>query len=614
MLKNTFSAVSKNKGKLMTENKKLKEWVKEMANMCRPERIVWIEGSEEEKIRLEKEAFLTGELIQLNQEKLPGCVYHRTAVNDVARTEHLTFICTKKQEDAGPTNNWMSPKDAYSKAKEIFSGSMKGRTMYVVPFSMGPIGSEFSKVGVELTDSIYVVLNMRIMTRIGKSVLEPLGKDGKFTECLHSKAELDINKRLILHFPQDNAIWSVGSGYGGNVLLGKKCLSLRIASYLARDEGWLAEHMLIMGIEEPDGHIEYIAAAFPSACGKTNLAMLVLPQGLKKKGYKIWTVGDDIAWMRIDTDGSLWAINPETGFFGVAPGTNSHTNPNAMKTIQRNSIYTNVLLKKDGTVWWEDGDEEAPKEGIDWRGLPWKSGMLDENGKPIPGAHPNSRFTAPISQCPTASFRLEQHHGVPISAIIFGGRRAHLAPLVYESFSWQHGVYVGATMASERTAAQFGLQGEVRRDPMAMLPFCGYNMADYFRHWLQMGSKMIKPPKIFHVNWFRTNERGKFIWPGFSENLRVLEWILERCNNKVEAEKTPIGYIPYAKDIDLTGLELPKGALERLLVIDKKQWLQELEEQKDFFKIFSDNLPCEIIEEWQALKKRFANLKTLNAS
>ncbi len=576
-----------------------------MVKMCRPENIVWIDGSEEEKERLEKEAFATGELVQLNQEKLPGCVYHRTAVNDVARTEHLTYICSRKQEDAGPTNNWMPPHEAYKKAAEIFDGAMKGRTMYVIPFSMGPVGSEFSKVGVELTDSAYVVLNMRIMTRIGSKVLEQLAESGDFTECLHSKADLDINKRLILHFPEDNAIWSVGSGYGGNVLLGKKCLSLRIASYLAKKEGWLAEHMLIMGIEEPDGHIEYIAAAFPSACGKTNLAMLVPPEGLKRKGYRIWTVGDDIAWMRIDSDGSLWAINPETGFFGVAPGTNSRSNPNAMKTIQKDTIYTNVLLKPDGTVWWEDGDGKPPREGVDWRGLPWKPGRLDENGKPILGAHPNSRFTTPISQCPTASFRLEQHHGVPISAIIFGGRRAHLAPLVYETFNWQHGVFAGATMASERTAAQFGLQGEVRRDPMAMLPFCGYNMADYFRHWLDTGKRMAKPPRIFHVNWFRTDSKGNFIWPGFGENLRILEWVLSRCNNRVKARETPLGYIPLPEDIDMTGLDLPKGSLEKLLAIDKKQWLEELEQQKEFFKIFSDRLPEEILEEYRALKKRF---------
>lgn len=588
----------------ITQHTGLKRWVAEMATLCKPDRVVWIDGSEEEKKSLEDEAVSTGELIRLNQEKLPGCFYHRTAINDVARTEHLTYICTKKQEDAGPTNNWMSPKDAYKKASSYFRGAMKGRTMYVIPFSMGPVGSPFSKIGVELTDSIYVVLNMRIMTRIGQKVLDHFGKDTEFSKCLHSKAELDINKRLILHFPEDNTIWSVGSGYGGNVLLGKKCLSLRIASYLARQEGWLAEHMLIMGIEEPNGHVEYIAAAFPSACGKTNLAMLIPPEGLKVKGYKIWTVGDDISWMRIDTDGALWAINPEAGFFGVAPGTNSRTNPNAMATITRNTIFTNVLLKKDFTVWWEDNDEPAPAEGMDWRGKPWNPGLKDENGVPIKGAHPNSRFTAPASQCPSISFRLEHHHGVPISAIVFGGRRAHLAPLVYESFSWQHGVYVGATMASERTAAQFGKQGEVRRDPMAMLPFCGYHMGDYFRHWLGIGQRLEKVPKIFHVNWFRTDESGKFLWPGYSENLRVLEWILDRCNNKAAAVKTSIGYVPALDSLDMTGLHLSQENLKKLLEIDKFAWLQELESQKEFLKTFGDKLPKEIWDEWASQNKR----------
>ncbi|MDP3143691.1 MAG: phosphoenolpyruvate carboxykinase (GTP) [Candidatus Omnitrophota bacterium] len=582
----------------------VEKWVKEMAKLTQPDKIYWCDGSEEEKKRLEDEATSTGEIIRLNEEKLPGCFYHRTAINDVARTEHLTYVCTKKKEDAGPNNNWMLPKDAYKKASEYFRGSMQGRTMYVIPFSMGPVGSPFSKIGIEITDSIYVVLNMRIMTRMGKRVLDQLGNSNDFTRCLHAKADLDINKRLILHFPEDNTIWSVNSGYGGNVLLGKKCLSLRIASYLARQEGWLAEHMLIMGIEEPNGHVEYIAAAFPSACGKTNLAMLVPPEGLKVKGYKIWTVGDDIAWMRIDSDGALWAVNPETGFFGVAPGTNSKTNPNAMATIKKNTIFTNVLLKKDLTVWWEEGDEPAPSEGTDWQGQPWKPGLKDENGKPILGSHPNSRFTAPIMQCPSASFRIEHHHGVPISAIVFGGRRAHLAPLAYEAFNWQHGVYVGATMASERTAAQFGKQGEVRRDPMAMLPFCGYNMDDYFRHWLEMGKRMEKQPKIFHVNWFRTDEKGKFLWPGFGENLRVLEWILDRCNTKAEAVKTPIGYIPAADSLDMTGLNLPADTLSKLLNIDRQEWLAELESQKEFFKTFGEGLPKEAWEEHAALEAR----------
>jgi len=590
--------------KFPTHNEKLKDWVNKMARLCKPNDIVWIDGSGAQRERIEKEAIELGEIVQLNQEKLPGCFLHRTAADDVARTEHLTFICTRKKRDAGITNNWMSPRIAYKKARGFFKDAMKGRTMYVIPFSMGPVGSEFSKIGVELTDSRYVVLNMLVMTRAGESVLRQLEKDDAFTKCLHSKADLDINKRLILHFPEDNAIWSVGSGYGGNVLLGKKCLSLRIASFLARKEGWLAEHMLIMGIEEPNGHIEYIAAAFPSACGKTNLSMLLPPEGLKKKGYRIWTVGDDIAWMRIDSDGALWAVNPETGFFGVVPGTNSKTNPNMVETIKKNTIFTNVLLKPDGTVWWEDADGEVPQSGIDWQGRPWKPGMIDSNGKPIQGAHPNSRFTTPITNCPAASFRLEQHHGVPISAIIFGGRRAHLAPLVYESFSWQHGVFVGATMASELTAAQVGKIGQIRRDPMAMFPFCGYNMAHYFKHWLAMGKRMNKPPKIFHVNWFRTDENGKFLWPGFRENLRVLEWILDRCNNKVEAVKAPIGYVPRPYDIDMTDINLATGTLEKLLAVDKKDWLEELNSLKTFFKQFKKDLPEELWQEYEALLKR----------
>jgi phosphoenolpyruvate carboxykinase (GTP) len=587
-----------------SKHQKLDQWVKQMAALCQPDHIVWVDGSEGQKQRLTKEAIASGEVIELNQKKLPGSLYHRTALNDVARTEHLTYICTKKREDAGPTNNWMPPKEAYAKAKGYFRGSMKGRTMYVIPFSMGPIGSPFSKIGIELTDSIYVVLNMLIMCRCDKAILDKLGSDGEFTKCLHSKAELDINKRLILHFPEDNTIWSVNSGYGGNVLLGKKCLALRIASYMAKEENWMAEHMLIMGIEDPSGYIGYIAAAFPSACGKTNLAMLIPPKGLMVKGYRIWTVGDDIAWMRVDTDGSLWAINPESGFFGVAPGTNSKTNPNAVATIQKNTIFTNVLLKKDKTVWWEGADGPIPSEGIDWTGKPWKPGMIDDSGNPIRGANPNSRFTAPLSQCPSITNRIEHHHGVPISAIIFGGRRATTAPLVYEATTWQHGVYIGATMASERTAAQYGKQGELRRDPMAMLPFCGYNMADYFRHWLHMGKLMNRPPKIFNVNWFKMDENGNFLWPGFSENLRVLEWVIGRCRAKVDAVQTPIGYIPNLNDLDMTGLKFAKGALKKLFEIKKEEWLAELEDQKRFFEMFGDTLPKEILHEHNALYKR----------
>lgn len=593
--------------KFPTNNKKLKDWVNKMARLCAPDNIVWIDGTDAQRKALEKEAVYSGELIGLNQEKLPGCFLHRTALDDVARTEHLTFICSKRKRDAGPNNNWMSPGIAYAKAKAILKGAMRGRTMYVIPFSMGPVGSTFSKIGVELTDSRYVVLNMLIMTRAGEPALRALEKEDNFTKCMHSKADLDINKRLIMHFPEDNAIWSVGSGYGGNALLGKKCLSLRIASFLARRQSWFAEHMLIMGIEEPNGHIEYIAAAFPSACGKTNLAMLVPPEGLKRKGYRIWTVGDDIAWMRIDSDGALWAINPEAGFFGVAPGTNSFTNPNMMSTIKKDTLYTNVLLKSDNTVWWEGLDGGNPGEGIDWQGRLWNSNIRDSHGKAVLGAHPNSRFTTPITNCPTVSFRLEQHHGVPISAIIFGGRRARLAPLVYEAFNWQHGVFIGATMASERTAAQSGAVGEVRRDPMAMLPFCGYNMADYFAHWLRMGKKLAKFPKVFHVNWFRTDEKGKFLWPGYGENLRVLEWILDRCNNKTGALKTPIGYVPYSSDIDMTGLKIPAGILEKLLEVHGEDWRQELKGIKAFFKQFGKDLPAELWQEYESLANRLKN-------
>jgi len=592
--------------KVLTHNQNLLDWIKKMAEMCQPDDIVLIDGSAEQKAKLEKEAVAAGELIPLNEEKLPGCFLHRTNPNDVARTEHLTFICSKREEDAGPTNNWMSPHDGYAKAREIFKGAMKGRTMYVIPFSMGPVGSEFSKIGVELTDSRYVVLNMLIMTRAGSSVMAVLDKGAEFTKCLHSLADLDINRRLILHFPEDNAIWSVGAGYGGNVLLGKKCLSLRIASNMARKEKWFAEHMLIMGIEEPNGKIKYVAAAFPSACGKTNLAMLLPPEGLKRKGYRIWTVGDDISWMRVDSDGSLWAINPESGFFGVAPGTNSHSNPTMVQTIKKNTIYTNVLLRPDGTVWWEGADGAVPARGIDWQGKPWNPGMKDAAGQPGVGANPNSRCTTPISQCPSASYRLEQHHGVPISAIIFGGRRAHLAPLVYEAFNWQHGVFVGSTMASERTAAQVGKVGEVRRDPMAMLPFCGYNMGNYFKHWLQMGRRMAKAPKIFHVNWFRTDEHGKFLWPGYRENLRVLEWILARCDNEIEAQNSPIGYLPKSGDIDMAGLPIPATTMEKLFSINTKEWVEELEGIKKFYKMFKDEFPQELWDEFEALKNRLS--------
>jgi phosphoenolpyruvate carboxykinase (GTP) len=579
-----------------TTNKTLVAWVEEMAKLCHPDKIVWCDGSEEEKIRLTRQAIERGEVEELNQEKLPGCLYARSAENDVARVEHLTFICSRSQKDAGPTNNWMDPREAYKKLGDIFNGSMKGRTMYVVPFLMGIPGSPFNKIGIELTDSIYVVLNMRIMTRMGKVALDELGSSSDFTRGLHSKADLRADRRYICHFPEDNTIWSVGSNYGGNALLGKKCLALRIASWLGRKEGWMAEHMLIVGVENPRGEIHYIAGAFPSACGKTNLAMLVPPPSLS--GYKVWTVGDDIAWLRIGPDGRLWAINPEAGFFGVAPGTNWKTNPNAMATIQRNTIFTNVLKKLDGTVWWE-GLEDPPAEGIDWRGRPWTPASGQK------GAHPNSRFTAPASQCPSISPEWENPKGVPLSAIIFGGRRARVAPLVYQSFDWQHGVFVGASMASETTAAATGQVGVVRRDPMAMLPFCGYNMGDYFRHWLHMGRKIPHPPKLFHVNWFRMDETGKFIWPGFGDNLRVLEWIIERATGRAEAVESPIGYLPKASSINLEGLNISREKLEStLLNIDLDDWIAEAESQREFFNKFGDTLPPEILQEHQKLLKR----------
>jgi phosphoenolpyruvate carboxykinase (GTP) len=582
----------------MYNNKAVAQWVDEMAKLTKPDNIVWVDGSEEEKERLANQALTTGELIELNQEKLPGCYLHRTAVNDVARVEDRTFICTKDKDDAGPTNNWMDPAATYEKLGKLFDGSMKGRTMYVVPYIMGPVGSPFSKVGVELTDSIYVVLNMRIMTRMGKVAMDQLGDSSDFVKCLHSKGSLDPNERYICHFPEDNTIWSINSGYGGNVILSKKCFALRIASFMGRQQGWMAEHMMIVGVEDPEGHVDYIAGAFPSACGKTNLAMLIPPEVFKKKGYKVWTVGDDIAWLRIGPDGRLWAVNPEAGFFGVAPGTNYKSNPNAMETVKKNTIFTNVVLTPEGTVWWE-GMGEPPKSGIDWKGNPW----TPESGEK--GAHPNSRFTAPASQCPSISPEWENPQGVPLTAIIFGGRRARVAPLVYQSFDWNHGVYVGATMASETTAAAIGQVGVVRRDPMAMLPFCGYNMADYFAYWLEMGKRIPNPPKIFNVNWFRTDSEGNFIWPGFGENLRALLWIIERCKGHGKAVETPIGYIPEENAIDLEGLDISPDVMKELLNIDKDAWADEVKSQSEFLEKFGDRLPEEIRRQNEALKKRF---------
>ena len=589
---------STNQDKPKTSNQTVIDWVEKIARMTRPDGIYWCDGSEQEKDALTAQAIASGELEPLSPQKLPGCVLHRTAQNDVARTEGLTFICTSHKEDAGPTNNWMSPADAYKKLGAIFEGSMAGRTMYVIPFIMGVPGSPFSKIGIELTDSIYVVLNMRIMTRMGQVAWDELGGSNDFTRCLHSRADLNLERRFICHLPEDNTIWSVGSGYGGNVLLGKKCLALRIASNLSQKEGWMAEHMLILGLEDPQGHITYIAAAFPSACGKTNLAMLIPP--VTQPGYRVWTVGDDIAWLRVGPDGRLWALNPEAGFFGVAPGTSKKSNPNALKTVRKNSIFTNVVKTPDDMVWWEGMDGDTPTQGIDWKGEHWTPDADH------PGAHPNARFTAPAAQCPCISPEWENPQGVPISAIVFGGRRAHLAPLVYQSFNFQHGVFVGATMASERTAAQYGKQGEVRRDPMAMLPFCGYNMADYFQHWLNMGRKITKPPSIFHVNWFRTDDKGQFIWPGFGENVRVLRWIAQRCagSDQAKAQKTPIGYIPSDGALDLAGLDLPQGTIQELLHIDPQAWLAEVAEQRQFFAKFGDRLPAEINAELDALDQR----------
>ena len=585
----------------MYKNVYVNEWVEQMAKMTQPDSIVWIDGSEEERERLTKQAVSTGEMMELNSEKLPGCLYHRTAENDVARVEHLTFICTSRKEDAGPTNNWMEKSAAYAKLGTLFAGCMKGRTMYVIPYIMGPAFSEFSKVGIEITDSIYVVLNMRIMTRMGKVTMDMLGDSPNFVKGLHSKGELDPEKRFICHFPEDNAIWSIGSGYGGNVLLGKKCFALRIASWLGRKEGWMAEHMLILGVEDPSGKIQYVSAAFPSACGKTNLAMLIPPEKYREKGYKVWTVGDDIAWLRIGPDGRLWAVNPESGFFGVAPGTSMKSNPNALLTCQKNTIFTNVALTPEKTVWWEGMGVPAPAHAIDWKGNEWTPDMGTK------AAHPNSRFTAPANQCPCISKEWENPAGVPITAMIFGGRRAKVAPLVYQSFSWEHGVFVGATMASETTAAATGAVGVVRRDPMAMLPFCGYNMGEYFQHWLEMGKKIPNPPKIFNVNWFRVDEEGHFIWPGFGDNLRVLLWILARCNNEVDAVESPIGYLPKPEDIDLEGTEITQDVLKGLLSIDKEAWTQEVEDQKTHLERF-EKLPKELWEQYNALAARIAKM------
>ena len=583
--------------KKLTDNSNVLKWVDEIISMTNPSNVVWIDGSEELYEELRKEGCSTGELVKLNEEIYPGCYYHRSAKDDVARMEDKTFICSRKKEDAGNTNNWKSPEEAYKLGREIFTDSMKGRTMYIIPYSMGPVGSPFSKIGIEITDSIYVVLSMNIMTRVGKEVLDALGDSNDFVRGVHGKCTLDINKRYIFHFPEDNTIWSCNSGYGGNVLLGKKCFALRIASYQGRMEGWMAEHMLIVGIENPQGEVKYIAGAFPSACGKTNLAMLIPPEIYLNKGYKVWTVGDDIAWLRIKEDRRLWAINPEAGFFGVAPGTNAKSNYNALMSTKKNSIFTNVVLNlDDNTVWWEKLDNNPPENALDWMGNPWNGKTSKENG-----AHPNSRFTAPAKNCPCISPEWESPEGVPLSAIIFGGRRAKTAPLVYQSRDWQHGTFVGSILASETTAAASGKVGVIRRDPMAMLPFCGYNMGDYFKHWLEMGKKMSNPPKIFHVNWFRTNEEGQFIWPGFGDNFRVIEWMLKRCENKADANEAPIGYLPKPEDINIEGLNLSADTLKSLLSIDTESWLADIKNIEEFYAKIGDAIPQELIEELRTL-------------
>ena len=587
----------------MTKNKVVLEWINEMAEMTKPESIVWIDGSEEQLEALRAEACATGEMIKLNQEKLPGCYYHRTAENDVARVEDRTFICTPTKEEAGPVNNWMDPQEMYAKLKKLYTGSMMGRVMYVIPYSMGPVGSPFSKIGIELTDSIYVVLNMAIMTRIGKSVIDALGDDADFVKCLHAKKDVNPDDRYIVQFPQDKTIWSINSAYGGNVLLGKKCFALRIASYLGMQEGWMAEHMLILGLENPQGEVKYICAAFPSACGKTNLAMLIPPEYLKKKGYKVWTVGDDIAWLRIGKDGRLYAINPEAGFFGVAPGTSEKTNFNALEATKKNTIFTNVAINNDdNTVWWEGLDKNPPVNATEWKGAQVNGVEYTQEGNKL--AHPNSRFTAPAINCPCISSEFENPEGVPISAIVFGGRRAKTAPLVYQARDWEHGVFVGATMASETTAAAAGAVGVVRRDPMAMKPFVGYNMADYFAHWLEMGAKIDpeKAPKIFHVNWFKQDDEGHFMWPGFGDNMRVLLWILDRCEGKVSANDSEIGYLPNMEDIDVTDLDISEDVLKALLAVDKEMWLEDVKDQEEYFAQFGDRLPAEIKKQLEILK------------
>ena len=589
----------------MTNNKTILAWIDEMKALVNPDQVVWIDGSEEQLEELRKEAVESGEMIKLNQEKLPGCYYHRTAPNDVARVEDRTLICSRKEEDAGPTNHWKEPQEAYKMLYDIARGSYKGRTMYVIPYSMGPVGSPLAKIGVELTDSIYVVLNMSIMTRVGQKVMDVLGDSNDWVRGLHCKCDVDPEKRWICQFPEDNTIISVNSAYGGNVLLGKKCFALRIASYQAKNEGWMAEHMLILGVENPKGEVKYVCAAFPSACGKTNLAMMIPPEGYRAKGYKVWTVGDDIAWMRKGPDGRLYAINPENGFFGVAPGTNMKSNPNALISTQKGAIFTNVARNlDDNTVWWESLDKNPPVNAEEWKGAKVNGPEYIAAGNKL--AHPNSRFTAPTANCPCLSSEFENPQGVPVSAIVFGGRRPDTVPLVYQSRSWNNGVFIGSITGSETTAAAAGAVGVVRRDPMAMLPFCGYNMGDYFKHWIEMGEMLgDKAPKIFNVNWFRVDEDGHFIWPGFGDNLRVLEWILKLCDNEVDAVETAIGYVPKPEDINLEGLkDFDEEKLASILKVDNAKWAKEAAGVEEFYKKFGDKLPQELRDELNGLEER----------